>query len=69
MILDDALMEQAMRLTGLKEKTAVVHAGLHALIAQASAERLRRLAGSDPTASAPPRRRPTAQPKRRGRGA
>lgn len=68
MIIDDALMEQAMRLTGLTEKTAVVHAGLRALIAAASAERLRRLAGSDPTAKAPPRRRPAVEPKRRGRG-
>ncbi len=41
MILDDALLEQAMRLTGLTEKSAVVHAGLHALISQASAERRR----------------------------
>jgi Arc/MetJ family transcription regulator len=68
MIIDDALMQQAMRLTGLDEKTAVVHAGLRALIAHASAERLRKLAGSDPSASAPPRRRPASEPKRRGRG-
>jgi Arc/MetJ family transcription regulator len=69
MIIDDDLMEQAMRLTGLTEKTAVVHAGLRALIAHASSERLRRLAGSDAAASAPPRRRPGTEPKRRGRGA
>ena len=50
------------------KKTALVHAGLRALIEHASAERLRRLAGSDPTASAPRRRRPAAEPKRRGRG-
>ena len=68
MILDDALLTRAMKLTGLTEKTAVVHAGLEALIARASAERLRRLAGTDPSASAPPRRRPTAPPKRKRRG-
>jgi len=64
MILDDALLAKAMRLTGLSEKTAVVHAGLEALIARASAERLRRLGGTDPGASAPPRRRPKPTDRR-----
>ena len=30
--LDDSLVAEAMRLTGLKEKTAVIHAGLKALM-------------------------------------
>ena len=31
--IDDELLDKARRLSGLKEKTAVVHAGLEALIA------------------------------------
>jgi len=57
MILDDALLEKARRLSGLAEKTAVVHAGLRALIARESARRLARLGGSDPRARAVRRRR------------
>ena len=55
--LDDALLRDAMRATGLREKTAVVHAGLKALIAQDAARRLIALGGSDPDAKAAPRRR------------
>lgn len=65
MILDDSLLERAMRLTGLTEKTAVVHAGLEALIARASAQRLARLGGTDPLADAAPRARPAIDPARR----
>lgn len=56
--LDDSLVEEAMRLTGLKEKTAVVHAGLRELIRRESVKRLIALGGTDPKATAPPRRRP-----------
>ncbi len=66
MIINDELLAKAMRLSGLKEKTAVVHAGLEALIARESARRLARLGGSDPQAEAAPRRRPTT-PKSRSR--
>jgi Arc/MetJ family transcription regulator len=59
LILDDALVEQAKRLTGLSEKTAVVHEGLRALIAQRSAARLADLGGSDRKARVPRRRRHT----------
>lgn len=58
LILDDALLEKARSLTGLAEKTAVVHAGLRALIVQHSAQRLAALGGSDKRAKAPRRRRP-----------
>jgi len=64
MIINDELLARAMELTGLREKTAVVHAGLEALIARASAQRLARLGGSDPDATAAPRRRSPAPPKR-----
>jgi Arc/MetJ family transcription regulator len=63
MILDQSLLDEARRLTGLTEKTAVVHAGLEALIARESARRLAALGGSDPRAAAPARRRPA--PRRR----
>ena len=58
MILDDELVEKAKRLSGISEKTAVVHAGLRALIAQRSAEALAARGGSDRRARAPRRRRP-----------
>ena len=59
LILDDELLEKARSLSGLAEKTAVVHAGLRALIVQQSARRLAALGGSDKRARAPRRRRPT----------
>lgn len=67
MILNDSLLATAMRLTGIQEKTAVVHAGLEVLIARASAERLALLGGSDPAATAAPRLRQRPAPKRRSR--
>ena len=57
MILDDTLLATAKRLTGISEKTAVVHAGLEVLIARSSAERLALLGGSDPAATAAARTR------------
>ena len=44
--IDDALLEEATRLSGIVEKTAVVRAGLEALIARESAKRLAALGGS-----------------------
>jgi Arc/MetJ family transcription regulator len=57
LILDDELLGQARRLSGLAEKTAVVHAGLEALIARESARRLAALGGSEPKVKPIPRRR------------
>ena len=57
LILDDDLLERARSLTGLKEKTAMVHAGLEALIARESARRLAALGGSERELSRAPRRR------------
>jgi Arc/MetJ family transcription regulator len=63
LILDDALLERATLLSGLREKTAVVHAGLEALIRRESARRLAALGGSDGKARALRRRRsPRARP-------
>jgi Arc/MetJ family transcription regulator len=67
LILDDDLLERARSLTGLKEKTAMVHAGLEALIARESARRLAALGGSERELRRAPRRRPrqTTRPTRR----
>lgn len=54
--IDDELLEEARRLSGLKEKTAILHAGLEALVARESARRLAALGGSE-RALRPPRRR------------
>ena len=57
LILDDALIDRARGLTGVQEKTALVHEGLRALIARESARRLAALGGTDPGARVTPRRR------------
>jgi Arc/MetJ family transcription regulator len=58
LILNDELLGTALRLSGLSEKTAVVHAGLEALIARESARRLAALGGSERAMKPVPRRRP-----------
>ena len=57
LILDDALLEKARALTGIREKTAIVHAGIEALIARERARRLAALGGTEPRLTAVPRRR------------
>ena len=47
MIIDDELLKEAQRLSGLGGKTAVIHEGLRALIARESARRLAALGGSE----------------------
>jgi len=58
--LDDDLLAEAQRLTGTKEKTALVREALGALIERESARRLARLGGSEPDLDDIPRRRSTA---------
>lgn len=58
--IDDDLLAEAQRLTRIEEKTALVHAGLEALIARESARRLAALGGTQPALAAIPRRRSTA---------
>ncbi len=48
MNIDDKLLAEAMRLTGIKEKTALVHAGLHALVSREASRRLAALGGTQP---------------------
>ncbi len=55
--LDDALLRRAAELTGIAEKTALIHRSLEALIAFENARRLAALGGSDPGATAGRRRR------------
>ncbi len=55
--LDDDLLAEAQRLTGTKEKSALVRLALRALIERESARRLARLGGSEPDLSQAPRRR------------
>ena len=57
LLIDDQLLAQARELTGLLEKTAVVHAGLRALIERAYARRLVALGGTEPALRVTPRRR------------
>jgi Arc/MetJ family transcription regulator len=54
---DDELLSRARRLTRITEKTALVHAGLEALIARASAHRLAALGGTERALKRIPRRR------------
>lgn len=61
LILDDDLLERARRLTGMNEKTALVHAGLEALIAREAAQRLADLGGTQTQLRPIPRRRPKAR--------
>jgi Arc/MetJ family transcription regulator len=56
--IDDQLLEDAQRLTGISEKTALIREGLRALIERESARRLARLGGSEPQLKSIPRRRP-----------
>lgn len=55
--LDDDLLTEAQRLTGVMEKTALVREALGALIERESARRLARLGGTEPTLVNVPRRR------------
>ncbi|HTP29883.1 MAG TPA: type II toxin-antitoxin system VapB family antitoxin [Anaeromyxobacteraceae bacterium] len=62
LILRDELVEKAAKLTGIEEKTALVHAGLEALIARESARRLAALGGTEPKLEGPRRRRSGEHP-------
>ncbi|MBA3426066.1 MAG: type II toxin-antitoxin system VapB family antitoxin [Rubrobacter sp.] len=56
--LDDELLGEAQRITGIKGRTALIHEGLRALIERESARRLARLGGSEAQLRPVPRRRP-----------
>lgn len=60
--LDDALLERAQTLTGVKERSALLREALTALIQRESARRLAQLDGSQPDLSSIPRRRTSTKP-------
>jgi Arc/MetJ family transcription regulator len=58
LILDDELVSDAMRATGMTQKTAVIHHALRVLIAETARRELAEMGGTRPDFRAPPRRRP-----------
>lgn len=46
--LDETLLAAAKKISGMTERTALIHEGLKALIQRESARRLARLGGSEP---------------------
>lgn len=54
--IDDKLLERARDLTGISEKTALVRAGLEALIRHEASLRLAKLGGTMPHVKGIPRR-------------
>lgn len=48
LIINEEILKRARELTGINEKTALVHAGLEALIARESSKRLAELGGTQP---------------------
>ena len=55
--IEDNLMDKASKMTGVKEKTALVKLGLEALIARESGKRLARLGGTQKQLEAITRRK------------
>jgi Arc/MetJ family transcription regulator len=55
--LDDELLEKARFYTGIEERTALIHAGLRALITLEAGRRLAALGGTMPNVKPIPRRR------------
>lgn len=55
--IEDELIEKASKLTGIKEKTSLVKAGLESLIAKESSRRLALLGGTEKQLKSIPRRR------------
>lgn len=55
--IEDALIEKASKLTGIKEKTALVRKGLESLISLESSRRLAKLGGTEKKIETPRRRR------------
>lgn len=55
--IEDNLLKRASKLSGIKEKTALVRLGLEALIARESSKRLAKLGGTEKNLRLIPRRR------------
>ena len=54
--IDDRLLDEASRLTGIDGRTTLVREGLRALVERESARRLASLGGSEPQLQSVPRR-------------
>ncbi len=61
--IDDDLLAFIQSYTGRKEKTALVHLGLEALLEKEAGKRLARLGGKMPALKVAPRRRTTRSGK------
>jgi Arc/MetJ family transcription regulator len=57
--IDDELLADAQRLTGIKETATLVRTALTQLIQRESARRLARMGGTQPDLQTAPRRRPS----------
>lgn len=55
--IDEELLDQASKMTGVSEKTKLVRLGLEALIARESAKKLAKLGGTEKQLKDVPRRR------------
>lgn len=55
--INDDVLQEAAKLTGIKEKTALIMLGLKSLIAKESARRLAQLGGTQKSLKPVPRRR------------
>jgi Arc/MetJ family transcription regulator len=55
--IDDQLLSEAQRITGISEKAALVREGLRALIERESSRRLAKLGATEPDLKPAPRRR------------
>ncbi len=58
--IDDALLARAAELTGVEERATLLRMGLETLVRVEAGRRLAALGGSDPDATAAPRRREPA---------
>jgi len=56
--LDEKRLERAIKLTGIESRTELLNAALDSLIAREASKRLALLGGTEPKATAAPRRRP-----------
>jgi Arc/MetJ family transcription regulator len=55
--IDEKLLEQAEKYTGVKERSTLIRMGLESLVQREAGRRLARLGGTLPDFVAPPRRR------------
>ncbi len=55
--LKENLLKKAQEMTGIHEKTALIHRGLELLVQKEAAKRLIQLGGSDPDAKVPLRKK------------